>query len=162
MTQSPIPGLDHFDLAILDILQRDNTISQREIAKAVNLSAPAIQRRVQRLRESGIIRAEVAILDANRLGRPLILAVSVSVHDEQPQHTEGMRQRIMAEPAVQQCYLITGDADFLLVICAATMIDFENITQRLFAGDPNVRRAQTSVALNCLKLGAYVPLPASP
>ncbi|WP_187271652.1 Lrp/AsnC family transcriptional regulator [Massilia arenae] len=158
MMLPPLPGLDKFDLAILDLLQRDNTVSQREIAKTVNLSAPAVQRRIQRLRESGVIQAELAILDANRLGRPLLLTVSVRVHDEHPQRTEGMRQRIMAEPAVQQCYMITGETDFLLMISAATMLDFEDIAQRLFGGDDNVQRFQTSVALRCLKTGSYVPL----
>lgn len=158
MTSPFSGGLDVFDVAILDILQRNNTVSQREIAKAVNLSAPAIQRRVQRLRESGVIRAEVAVLDASRLGRPLTLIVAVGVHDEHPQCIEELRQRIMTEPAVQQCYIITGEADFLLVITAATMNDFESITLRLFGDDDNVRRIQTSVALRCLKLGSHVPL----
>lgn len=151
-------ALDDFDLAILDILQRDNTISQREIAQAVHLSAPAVQRRIRRLRESGIILAETAVLDASRLGRPLTIMVEVHVHDEQPARTAGLRARIQAEPAVQQCYSITGEADYLLVLTAATMADFEAITERLFGGDDNVRRFRTSVALGCLKLGLQVPL----
>ena len=93
--------LDSFDLAILDILQRDNTIAQREIARQVHLSAPAVQRRIKRLRESGVIRAEVAVLDPTRLGRPLTLTVEVHLHDENPEHTAGMRERIRAEPAVR-------------------------------------------------------------
>lgn len=156
--RSTLSTLDDFDLAILDILQRDNTTSQRAIAQAVNLSAPAVQRRIQRLRTSGIIRAEVAILDASELGRPLTLTVAVSVHDEHPSRTSGLRQRIMDEPAVQQCYVITGEADFLLVITAATMSEFESLTQRLFGGDDNVRRFQTSIAMNCLKAGLRIPL----
>lgn len=158
MTQSFTSGFDSFDLSILDIMQHDNTVSQREIAKAVNLSAPAIQRRVQRLRESGVIRAEVAILDAKLLGRPLTLTVGVGVHDEHPQVTEGLLRRIMIEPAVQQCYIVTGEADFLLVITATTMSDFENITHRLFDDDDNIRRIQTSVALRCVKSGFHIPL----
>ena len=71
--------LDAFDLAILDILQRDNTTPQREIAQAVHLSAPAVQRRIRRLRESGVVRAEAAQLDASLLGRPLTLLVEVHV-----------------------------------------------------------------------------------
>lgn len=151
--------LDAFDLTILDILQRDNTVSQREIAQAVHLSAPAVQRRIARLRESGVIRAEVAVLDANRLGRPLTLIIEVHLHDEHPSHTAGLRQRILAEPAVQQCYPITGEADYLLVVTAATMVDYEALTERLFGGDDNVRRFRTSVALGCLKSGLQVPLP---
>lgn len=157
MTSSSL-ALDAFDLAILDILQRDNTVPQRSIAQAVHLSAPAVQRRIQRLRDSGVIRANVAVLDATRLGQPLTLLVEVHIHDEHPLRSSGLRQRIAAEPAVQQCYAITGEADYLLVISAATMADYEALTTRLFAGDDNVRRFRTSVALNCLKVGLQVPL----
>ena len=152
------PPLDDFDLAILDILQRDNTVPQREIARAVHLSAPAVQRRIQRLRKSGVIRTEAAVLDASLLGRPLTLLVEVHVHDEHPQRTAGLRQRIADEPAVQQCYAITGEADYLLVITAATMADYQALTAHLFGGDDNVRRFRTSVALGCLKLGLQVPI----
>jgi len=158
MALSPTPALDAADLAILDILQRDNTVSQRAIAAAVHLSPPAVQRRVQRLRDSGIIRAELAILDGSRLGHPITLIVSVRVHDEHPRHTDRLRKRILAEPAVQQCYTVTGESDLVLVIIAATMPDYEAITERLFGGDDNVARFQTSVALNCLKAGFQIPL----
>jgi len=151
-------ALDRFDLAILDILQRDNTVAQRAIAQAVHLSAPAVQRRIQRLRDSGVIRANVALLDASRLDRPLTLLVEVHIHDEHPLRTAALRQRIAAEPAVQQCYAITGEADYLLVITAATMAGYEALTHRLFGRDENVRRFRTSVALNCLKVGLQVPL----
>ena len=158
MPQASHPTLDDFDLAILDLLQRDNTISQRQIAKAVNLSAPAVQRRIQRLRDSSVIHAEAAILNASELGRPLTMTVTVRVHDDHPLRIAALRARLMAEPAVQQCYMITGEADFLVIITAATMADYETITQRLFEGDENVRRFQTSVVMNCLKTGFHVPL----
>ena len=152
------PALDAFDLAILAILQRDSTTSQREIAQAVHLSAPAVQRRIRRLRDSGVIRSEVAVLDASRLGRPLILTVEVHLHDEHPQRTAAMRARILAEPAIQQCYGITGEADYLLVITASSMAEYEALTERLFGGDDNIRSCRTSVALTCLKMGLHVPL----
>lgn len=155
-------ALDRFDLAILDILQRDNTVPQRLIAQQVHLSAPAVQRRIQRLRDSGVIRAEVAVLDAARLGRPLTLLVEVHVHDEHPLRTAGLRGRIAAEAAVQQCYAITGEADYLLVITVASMADYDALADRLLRGDDNVRRFRTSVALGCLKVGLQVPLPDGP
>lgn len=145
---APSVTLDAFDLAILDLLQQDNTMSQRDIAQAVHLSAPAVQRRIRRLRESGVIRNEVAVLDASRLGRPLTLTVEVHLHDEHPLRTAGLRSRIMAEPAIQQCYGIT----------ASTMAEYEALTERLFGGDDNIRRFRTSVALTCLKVGLHVPL----
>ena len=152
------PELDAFDLAILDILQRDNTTPQRDIATAVHLSAASVQRRIKRLRETGVIRAEVALLDASRLGRPLTMIVEVHVHDEHPLRTAGLRHRITTEPAVQQCYSVTGEADYLLILCAATMSDYDAITRRLFEGDENVRRFRTSVALGSIKEGMQVPL----
>ena len=153
------PPLDRFDLAILDILQRDNTMPQRAIAQAVHLSAPAVQRRIQRLRDSGVIRAEVAVLDAAKLGRSLTLTVEVHVHDEHPLRTAALRQRIDAEPAVQQCYVITGEADYLLIIHVASMAEYDALAERMLRGDDNVRRFRTSVALACLKAGLQVPLP---
>jgi Lrp/AsnC family leucine-responsive transcriptional regulator len=151
-------ALDDFDLAILDILQRDNTTPQRAIAEAVHLSAPAVQRRIRRLQDSGVIRANVALLDAARLGRPLTILLKLAVHDENPARTAPLHRRIAAEPAVQQCWNITGDADYLLVVNVASMDDYTALVQRLIGGDGNVRRFGTSVAMGCLKSGLQVPL----
>ncbi|BEU95393.1 Lrp/AsnC family transcriptional regulator [Acidovorax sp. DW039] len=155
---TPAAPLDRFDLAILDILQADNTTPQRVIAQAVNLSAPAVQRRIQRLRESGVIRANVAVLDPVKMGIPLTIVLEVHLENERPDRTAPLRARIAAEEAVQQCYSVTGEADYLLVVNVASMADYEALTQRLFDGDDNVRRFRTSVALGCLKSGLRVPL----
>ncbi|WP_298211803.1 Lrp/AsnC family transcriptional regulator [Acidovorax sp.] len=151
-------ALDHFDLAILDILQADNTTPQRLIAQAVNLSAPAVQRRIQRLKDSGVIRANVAVLDPVKVGMPLTIVLEIHLENERPDRTAPLRARIAAEDAVQQCYSVTGEADYLLVVTVASMEDYEALTQRLFESDDNVRRFRTSVALGCLKTGLRVPL----
>ena len=153
-------ALDRFDLAILNILQADNTTPQRVIAQAVNLSAPAVQRRIQRLKDSGVIRANVAVLDPVKLGKPLTIMLEVHLENERPDRTAPLRQRIAAEESVQQCYSVTGEADYLLVVNVASMADYEALTQRLFEGDDNVRRFRTSVALGCLKAGLHVALDA--
>ena len=151
-------ALDRFDLAILDILQADNTTPQRVIAQAVNLSAPAVQRRIQRLQQTGVIRANVAVLDPVKLGMPLTIVLEIHLENERPDRTAPLRARIAAEDAVQQCYGVTGEADYLLVVNVASMADYEALTQRLFEGDDNVRRFRTSVALASLKTGLRVPL----
>ena len=143
--------LDRFDLAILDILQADNTTPQRAIAQAVNLSAPAVQRRIQRLKDSGVIRANVAVLDPVKVGKPLTIVLEVHLDNERPDRTAPLRARIAAEDAVQQCYSVTGEADYLLVVNVASMADYEALTRRLFEGDDNVKRFRTSVALASLK-----------
>lgn len=154
----PHPGLDRFDLAILDILQTDNTTPQRLIARAVNLSAPAVQRRIKRLQDSGVIRANVAVIDPVKVGMPLTIVLEIHLENERPDRTAPLRARIAAEDAVQQCYSVTGEADYLLVVNVASMADYEALTRRLFDGDDNVRRFRTSVSLGCLKAGLKVPL----
>jgi len=157
MTASPYAP-DSFDRAILAILQRDNATPQREIAEAVSLSAPAVQRRIKRLEESGIIRAHVAVLDQARLGRPLTIMIEVRVASEQPHRVAPFRRRVQDDPAVQQCYAITGDADFLLILTAASMEEYEAISERLFGNDDNIERFRTAVALSTLKRSLDVPL----
>ena len=151
-------ALDRFDLAILDILQADNTTPQRAIAQAVNLSAPAVQRRIQRLKDSGVIRANVAVLDPVKVGKPLTIVLEVHLDNERPDRTAPLCARIAAEDAVQQCYSVTGEADYLLVVNVASMADYEALTRRLFEGDDNIKRFRTSVALASLKTGLRVPL----
>ena len=151
-------ALDRFDIAILDILQTDNTTPQRVIAQAVNLSAPAVQRRIQRLRDSGVIRANVAVLDPVKVGKPLTIVLEVHLENERLDCTAPLRARMAAEDAVQQCYGVTGEADYLLVVTVASMEDYEALTRRLFEGDDNIKRFRTSVALASLKTGLRVPL----
>ncbi|MDT3528229.1 Lrp/AsnC family transcriptional regulator [Stenotrophomonas pavanii] len=152
------PVLDSFDRAILDLLQRDNTLPQREIAEAVHLSAPAVQRRIKRLQDGGVIAANVAVVDAARVGRPLTIIVEVRVVSEQRGRVAPFKRRVQDDPAVQQCYSITGDGDFLLLVSAASMEEYEAITERLFGADDNIERFRTSVALGTLKRSFEVPL----
>ncbi|HGM7311055.1 TPA: Lrp/AsnC family transcriptional regulator [Stenotrophomonas maltophilia] len=152
------PVLDSFDRAILDLLQRDNTLPQREIAEAVHLSTPAVQRRIKRLQDSGVIAANVAVVAAAKVGRPLTIIVEVRVVSEQRERVAPFKRRVQDDTAVQQCYSITGDGDFLLLLSAASMEEYEAITERLFGGDDNIERFRTSVALGTLKRSFEVPL----
>ena len=156
------PALDRFDIAILDILQTDNTTPQRVIAQVLNLSAPAVQRRIKRLQDSGVIRANVAVLDPVKMGMPLTIVLEVHLENERPDCTAGLRARMAAEEAVQQCYGVTGEADYLLVVNVASMADYDALTRRLFDGDDNIKRFRTSVALASLKTGLRVPLNQAP
>ena len=155
----PDTSLDAFDIAILDILQQDNTTPQRAIAEAVHLSPAAVQRRIRRLNASGVVRANVALLEPTRVGQMLTILVEVQLVSERPELALPLRQRILEEPSVQQCYYITGEADYLLVLTVASMEAYAELTERLFAHDTNVRRFRTSVALGRLKAGMRLPLP---
>ncbi|QIL81031.1 Lrp/AsnC family transcriptional regulator [Diaphorobacter sp. HDW4A] len=151
--------LDSFDIAILAVLQEDNLTAQREIAERVHLSPAAVQRRIQRLRESGVIAANTAVLDPDALGRPLTIFIEVELVNELDALTAGFRSRVEVEGAVQQCYSVTGHTDYLLIVTAVDMQEYQTLTQRLFGSDQNIKRFTTSIALASLKRSLHMPLP---
>src|SRR5581483_6924933 len=148
--------LDRFDLAILEIVQRDNTTPLRTIGEAVNLSAAAVQRRIKRMRENGIIIGNASVVDPAKVGRAI--TILVEVESERIDLIEGVRESLKAAPEVQQCYYVTGDSDFVVVVTVATMSEYEALTRRLFFTNHNVKRFRTLVVMDRVKVGLYVPL----
>lgn len=155
----PSTTLDAFDLAILGILQRDNSTPQRVIGEAVNLSAPAVQRRIRRMEETGVIRANVAIIDPAKVEQPITIFVEVELISETAELIDAAKREFAAVPQVQQCYYVTGEADFVLVIVVPTMGAYEALTRRLFFGNNNVKKFRTFVAMDRVKVGLAVALP---
>ena len=151
-------ALDKFDRRILAILQLDARRSAELIGAEIGLSASAVQRRIARLREDGVIVAEVAIVDAKRAGRPLTLIVDVEVERERPELLASLKQWIAQEPAVQEAWYVTGEGDYVLVVSARDVEDYDALMQKLVAENANVRRFQTRVALGTLKRGVLVPI----
>lgn len=156
----PTP-LDPFDEAILAILQTNNLTPQREIAERVHLSPAAVQRRIKRLQDTGVIAANTAQLNPDALGRPLTILMEVQLVNELDALTAGFRARVAAEAAVQQCYAVTGQTDYLLIVTAADMQEYQAIADRLLGGDQNIQRFNTAIALATLKRSLHLPLPAS-
>lgn len=150
--------LDRTDKAILRLLQQDNKMSQRRIADEVNLSAPAVQRRIKRLEETGVIQANVSILDPAKVGQPIILFVQVAMESERTDLYEVAKRSFAAAPEVQQCYYVTGEADFILVVSVRAMGDYEALTRRLFFQNNNVKRFRTFVSMDRVKVGLSIPL----
>jgi len=155
---STFQPLDAYDRKILEILQRDNTTPQRQIGEAVNLSAPAVQRRIKRMEESGVIQANVAVIDPASVGQSITIFVEVEVISETADMIEEAKQALAAAPEIQQCYYVTGEADFILMIVVSTMADYEALTRRLFFGNNNVKRFKTFVAMDRVKVSLTVPV----
>lgn len=151
-------GLDGFDRAILVLLQKNNRMPQREIAEAVNLSPAAAQRRIRRLEESGVIQGNIAVLDPARVGQPITLLVEVEMESERAELYAAAKRAFRDAPEVQQCYYVTGEADFILVITVRTMGEYEALTRRLFFENRNVKHFRTFVAMQRVKVGLDVPL----
>ena len=150
--------LDEFDRKILAILQADNMTPQRTIGEAVNLSAPAVQRRIKRLTEAGVISANVAVVDPETVGQSITIFVEIEVFSETAEQIERAKREFAGTPEIQQCYYVTGEADFILLVVVPTMADYEALTRRLFFGNNNVKRFRTFVAMDRVKVGLAVPL----
>lgn len=150
--------LDEADLTILRMLQTDCRIGLGRLADECNLSVPSVQRRLKRLRDAGMIMKEIAVLDPARFEYSMTLIVLVELERESLQQLDLFRNRARAEPQVQQCYYVTGEADFVLVCTVKDMQDFEALTHRLFFENSNVRRFRTSIAMDRTKVGLNLPI----
>ena len=147
----PMIELDRIDRKILAIMQDSNLTPHREIAERVGLSAPAVTRRLKRLRGNGIIRGDVSVLDGAALGRPLVLIVEVVAHSEQTDELDTLRDAFSRCPQIQHCYYVTGEADFILIFSVSDMAEYEVLTRKLFLGCENVKRFTTFVSMETVK-----------
>jgi Lrp/AsnC family transcriptional regulator, leucine-responsive regulatory protein len=155
--------LDDIDRNILEHLQHDSRTVADVIADQVALSPAAVQRRIKRLRDSGVISADVSVVDPDALGLAMTFLVSVQMEREHAQVLEDFHRRMSADPSVQQCYYVTGDTDFILIVLARSMPDFELFTRRALF-DPDIRRFTTNVVMTRVKVGRFqrVPKPTAP
>ena len=150
--------LDPFDLAILRILQKDNTIPQRVIGERVNLSAPSVQRRIKRLEASGTIAAQTATVDPTRFGPALTIVVQVELNVETGGAIDVVKQSFIDAPEVQQCYYVTGEADFVLIILVQDMSEYEALTQRLFFSNETIKKFKTFVTMDRTKVSLEIDI----
>lgn len=157
---SQYPSLDEFDRKILKIVQANNMVAHREISEAVCLSVPAVARRLQRLRKLGVITADTSVLCPEFLGMPLTIMVTLSVANESLEQMDAIRSRFLQCPQVQQCYHVTGEIDFVLVMSVRDIREYETLTRTLLSEDGNVRHFRTHVVLQRVKTTLQVPIEA--
>jgi len=151
--------LDEIDLRLLDALQLDASQSNQALAERFNISPPTCLRRVRRLRESGWIESEVAILDAGRVAPLLTAIVEVSLDRQDASALDNFEQRAVAEDAVQQCYRVSPGPDFVLMVTVHDMPGYHALAQRLFTNDANVRNVKAFFSVKRAKFSPRVPLP---
>ena len=151
--------LDRFDRQLLDLVQEDSAQTAESLAERVPLSASAIQRRLRRLRDEGVIVRDVAVVDPASVGRPTFFLASLQLEHERPELRDQLAQWLRAQPAVQQAFYVTGEADFVLVLTAPDTASYEAFMSRLMRENPNVQRFKTSVALGVVKRGLAIPVP---
>lgn len=150
--------IDQFDKAILNSIQHDNSLPLQEIGNRVGLSGPSVQRRIAKMKTNGIILSEVVIIDVDSVGNFMTVFVEVELVDERIEFIEAIRDKFKKVPEVQQCYYVTGEMDFILVMVVPSMKVYEEITQQLFFHDSNVKRFKTRLSMDTIKKSLAVDL----
>jgi DNA-binding Lrp family transcriptional regulator len=151
--------LDRFDRQLLNLVQADAAQTAEQLAEHVGLSPSAIQRRLKRMREQGIIARDVAIVDPRTIGRPTFFVVSLGVERERPELLAQLREWLSRRPEIQQAFYVTGETDFVIIVTARDTEAFDAMMSQLVQENPNVRRFTTNVVLSLLKQGLTIPVP---
>ncbi|MBW8638271.1 Lrp/AsnC family transcriptional regulator [Hoeflea sp. WL0058] len=146
------------DLIILRMLQENARERLETIAYEAGLSVATAQRRVRALKDAGVIERDAAIVSPQALGYNMTFIILVELERERIDQLDAFRRKVKQESRVQQCYYITGEADFALIALARDMDDYQRLTQRLFFDDSNVKRFRTSVVMDRTKVGVDVPV----
>jgi DNA-binding Lrp family transcriptional regulator len=152
--------LDQTDWRILARLQEDARISNVDLAKAVNLSPSPCLNRVRALEESGIIGRYVTLLDPLRLGLTVSVFIQVSLEKQMRDALDTFEGSVLARDEVMECYLMTGDADYLLRVVVSDVQSLERFIVDYLAKIPGVSSIKSSFALKQVKYKTALPLPA--
>ncbi|HEX5391029.1 MAG TPA: Lrp/AsnC family transcriptional regulator [Burkholderiaceae bacterium] len=151
-------NLDAIDLRILEQLQADASLSNVELAKRVHLSPSPCLARVRALENAGLIRQYVALLDAQQLGLHLNVFISISLKQQSRETLEAFEQRITLRDEVMECYLMTGDADYLLRVAVPDMPALERFILEQVAPIAEVEKIRSSFALKQVRYKTALPM----
>ncbi len=152
------PPLDAIDRAILTVLQEDARISNAELARRVGLSPSPCLRRVRELEASGVIRRFVTLLEPAAVGMAVSIFVNVTLERQVEGALEGFEAALLDRPEVMECYLMTGDADYLLRVVVPDLPAYERFLLDHLTRIPGVASIKSSVSLSQVKYRTALPL----
>jgi Lrp/AsnC family transcriptional regulator, leucine-responsive regulatory protein len=155
MSTTPL-ALDEFDHRLLDLLQRDADATLSALGEAVGLSASAVQRRIKRYRESGLMR-QVAVLNPTMLANVTLAAVLVAFERESARTHATFYAKMRNAPEVQQCYVLAGEWDYLVLLATTSLPHTREVAERLFGNDDTLKRYETRMVFEPIKVGLHLP-----
>ncbi len=153
--------LDAIDLRILDELQRDGALSNVELARRVHLSPSPCLARVKALESSGVIDRYVALASPQALGLGLTVFISISLTTQSKASLAAFEERIAQHDEVMECYLMTGDSDYLIRVAVADIAALERFILEQLTPIPGIEKIRSSFALKQVRYKTALPLPPS-
>ncbi|ABP34767.1 Lrp/AsnC family transcriptional regulator [Polynucleobacter asymbioticus] len=151
--------IDTIDLKILNELQNDSSHSNVELAKRVHLSPSPCLMRVKALKDKGVIRNYVALADPKSLGLGLNVFISISLKEQSKEALAEFEQRISEHDEVMECYLMTGDSDYLIRVAVADMAALEKFILEQLTPISGIEKIRSSFALKQVRYKTALPLP---
>lgn len=149
--------LDKLDLRILKILQENSKITNLELSKRIGLSPAPTLERVKKLEQSGIIQSYHANVDPGLLGLNVKTFVLVSLAWQKPNALENFITKVKAIPEITECYIITGDADFILKIVCRDIPNYEKLLYKTLSQIEEIERLKTLMTLSKVKVENVLP-----
>lgn len=142
-----IADLDEFDRRLIDLVRRDNLTPARILADKVGLSISAVLRRLRRLREEGVIVADIAVIDPALTGSALTMHVLVRMKEAGRRSMDAFARRITRYPEVTGAWEVTGDDDFVLKIQVGSMEEYDAFTRQTLDDDSGVQAFKTLITI---------------
>ncbi|HQX61362.1 MAG TPA: Lrp/AsnC family transcriptional regulator [Burkholderiaceae bacterium] len=150
--------LDRSDLRILDELQRDGSLTNAELARRIGLSPSPCLARVKLLEQSGVIQRYVALAGAAALGLGLTVFISISLKTQNKATLAEFESEIALHEEVMECYLMTGDSDYLLRVAVTDMAALERFILERLSPISGVEKIRSSFALKQVRYKTALPL----
>jgi Lrp/AsnC family transcriptional regulator, leucine-responsive regulatory protein len=155
---SCVMKLDRFDKAILQALQHDGRIANSALALRVNLSESASLRRVRALEHAGLIEGYTALLSQLKAGCPVNVFINITLDRQDETDLRRFEDAVRKIPEVMECYLMTGDYDYLVRVVVADTADFERLHSKHLTRLPGVARVHSSFALRTVQKSRELPI----
>jgi DNA-binding Lrp family transcriptional regulator len=155
----PPISLDPIDRRILECLQENARVSNVDLAERVGLSPSACSRRVRDLETSGIVQRYTMLVDPVAAGMPVSVFINVTLERQVEPDLEAFEAAIAELPEVMECYLMTGDSDYLLRVVASDVAAYRRFLLEHLTRIPGVANIRSSFALNQVKYRTALPLP---
>ena len=153
--------LDAIDLRILAELQQDGALTNVELARRVHLSPSPCLARVKVLEAGGVIERYVALASAKALGLGLNVFINISLKEQSKSALAEFEQRIAEHDEVMECYLMTGDSDYLIRVAVADMGALERFILEQLTPIPGIEKIRSSFALKQVRYKTALPLPSA-
>lgn len=149
---------DRFDRAILQCLQHEGRLANNALAERVNLSESSCLRRIRQLEESGLIEGYTALINQQKAGFPVNVFVNITLDRQDETDLRKFEEAVRKIPEVMECYLMTGDYDYVVRVVVADTADFERLHSKHLTRLPGVARVHSSFALRTVQKSRELPI----